>query len=72
MRNEKGTSSTIFMKTIDKFGELGVDTREVETAPSYNRASWMIKVDFTMCSIAKEASRKRIVAECSGNIEGRV
>jgi hypothetical protein len=41
------------MKTIDKFGELGVDTRKVETAPNYNRAPWMIDkcLDFTMCSI---------------------
>jgi hypothetical protein len=31
----KGTPSPIFMKTIQKFGELGVDTRKVETAPSY-------------------------------------
>jgi hypothetical protein len=34
---KKGTDLPIFMKTIDKFGELGVDTRKVETAPSYNR-----------------------------------
>jgi hypothetical protein len=34
----KGNSSPIFMKTIDKFGELGVDTRKVKTALSYNRA----------------------------------
>jgi hypothetical protein len=34
----KCTPSAIFMKTFDKFRELGVDTRKVETAPSYNRA----------------------------------
>jgi hypothetical protein len=34
----KGNSSPIFMKTIDKFGELGVDTRKVKTTLSYNRA----------------------------------
>jgi hypothetical protein len=34
----KGTLSPIFIKTIDKFGELRVDTRKVETAPSYNQA----------------------------------
>jgi hypothetical protein len=34
----KGTQLSIFMKTIDKFGELGVDTRKVEKVPSYNRA----------------------------------
>jgi hypothetical protein len=39
----KGIPSPIFMQTIDKFGELGVDTRKVEIAPSYN--SWMIDVD---------------------------
>jgi hypothetical protein len=41
----KGTPSPIFIKTIDKFGELGVDTRKVETAPSYNRAPWMLDAD---------------------------
>jgi hypothetical protein len=53
----KGTTSPIFMKSIDKFGELGVDTRKVETAPSYNRAPWKIDtdkcLDFTMCTITK-------------------
>jgi hypothetical protein len=29
----KGTPSSIFMKTIEKFGELGVDTRKIYTAP---------------------------------------
>jgi hypothetical protein len=29
----KGTPLPIFMQTIDKFGELGVVTRKVETAP---------------------------------------
>jgi hypothetical protein len=38
----KGTPSPIIIKTIDKFGELGVDTRKVETASSYKRAPWMI------------------------------
>jgi hypothetical protein len=33
---KKGTPSPIFIKTVDKFGELGVDTRKVETALSYN------------------------------------
>jgi hypothetical protein len=41
--------------------------RKVETAPSYNRAPWMIDeekcLDFIMCSITKRASRERIVAE---------
>jgi hypothetical protein len=50
----KGTPSPTFMKTIDKFGELGVDTRTVEPTPSYNRVPWMIDadkcLDFTMCS----------------------
>jgi hypothetical protein len=59
----KGTISPIFMKTIDKFRELGVDTRKVETAPSYNRAPSMIDADkcqdFTMCSITKRTSRER-------------
>jgi hypothetical protein len=49
----KDTPSPIFMETIDKFGELGVDTRKVETAPSYNRVPWMINVDkcldFNIC-----------------------
>jgi hypothetical protein len=58
----------------DKFGELGVDTRKVETAPSYNRAPWMIDaykcLDFTMCRITKKASRERIVAECTATLGG--
>jgi hypothetical protein len=62
----KDIPSLIFIRTIDKFGELGVDTRKVETAPSYNRAPWTIHadkcLDFTMCSITK---RERIVAECT-------
>jgi hypothetical protein len=70
----KGTPSPIFMKTIEKFGELGVDTRKRETAPIYNRAPWMIDVDkvldFTMFSISKRARRKRIVAECTATLEG--
>jgi hypothetical protein len=32
----KGIPSPIFMKTIDKFGELGVDTRKVDTAQRTN------------------------------------
>jgi hypothetical protein len=65
----KGTPSPIFMKTSDKFGELGVDTRKVETAPSYNRVLWMIDadkcLDFTMCSITNRTSREQSVAECT-------
>jgi hypothetical protein len=41
----KGTPSPIFIKKIYKFGELGVDTRKVETASSYKRAPWMIDAD---------------------------
>jgi hypothetical protein len=69
----KGTSSPIFMNTIDKFGEMGVGTKKVETAPSYNRVPWMIDadkfLDFTMCSITKRASRDRFVAECTATLE---
>jgi hypothetical protein len=70
----KGTPSPIFMKTIDKFGELGVDTRKVDTAPSYNRASWMIdakkSIDFTISSITTKTIRERIVLECTATLEG--
>jgi hypothetical protein len=69
----KGTPSPIFMKTIDKFEELEVGTRKVETAPSYNRVPWMIDadkcLDFTMCSITKKASRERFVAECTATLK---
>jgi hypothetical protein len=51
------------MKTIDKFGELGVVTRNVETRKV---ASWTR----TMCSITKRASRELIVAECTSSLEG--
>jgi hypothetical protein len=57
----KGTPSPIFMKTIDKFGELGVDTRIVKTTSSYKRASWMI--DAYKCL--------QIVAECTATLEGK-
>jgi hypothetical protein len=33
----KGTTSPIFMKTIDEFGELRVDIRKDETAPMDDR-----------------------------------
>jgi hypothetical protein len=62
------------MKKIDKFGKFGVETRKVETAPSYNRAPWIINadkcLDFTMCSITKRASRERIIAECTATSGG--
>jgi hypothetical protein len=52
-----------------------MDTRKVETAPSYNRAPWMIDadkcLDFTMCSITKRASRERIVVECTTTLEDK-
>jgi hypothetical protein len=74
MRNEKGTPSPILMETIEKFGELGVDTRKIETAHSYKRVPWIITadkcLDFTMCSITKRASRERIVVECTATLGG--
>jgi CRISPR/Cas system CMR-associated protein Cmr5 small subunit len=70
----KGTPSPIFMKTVDKFRELGVDTWRVETATNYNQAPWMVDadkcLDLTMCSITKRGSRERIVAECTATLEG--
>jgi hypothetical protein len=58
----KGTPLPIFMKTIDKIGESGMDTRKMETAPIYNQAPLMIDADksicFTMCSITKRTSRE--------------
>jgi hypothetical protein len=53
------------MRKGNEFGELWVDTKKVETAPSYNRA-----LDFTMCSIIKRASREPIVVECTATLEG--
>jgi hypothetical protein len=50
-----------------------LDTKKVETAPSYNRTPWMIDADkclnFTMCSITR-AKREQIVAECTATLEG--
>jgi hypothetical protein len=70
----KGTLSPIFIKTINKFGELGVDTRKMETTPSCNQAPWMINaekcLDFTMRSITKRASKERSVAECTATLKG--
>jgi hypothetical protein len=70
----KGIPSPIFIKTIDKFRVLGVNTRIVETTPSYNQTLWMIDADkcleLTMCSIMKRSSKERIVAEYTATLEG--
>jgi hypothetical protein len=64
----------IFVTNSLNTKKSGVDKRKVETAPSYNRAPWMIDadkcLDFTICSITKRTSRERIVAECTATFEG--
>jgi hypothetical protein len=63
----KGNPSPIFIRTIDKFGELGVDKRKVETASSYKRAPWMI--DAVKCL---DESRLRDCHTCETMIKKRM
>jgi hypothetical protein len=66
----KGTPSPIFIKAIDKFGELWTQRHKESGDSAQLQPGPMDKcLDFTMCSITKKASRERIVAACTATLK---